>query len=500
MHVGTPVVHRRTLLTGTVLGTALAFSPAFYRAALAAPVTDGPGPYGPLQEPDENGVQLPAGFTSRVVAVSGTAVAGSSYVWHTFPDGAACFPEEDGSYRYVCNSEVPGGQGGVGAILFGADGEILDAYGVLSGTSTNCAGGPTPWGTWLSCEENGDDGEVYECAPDGSAATVLPALGQFNHEAVAVDPDEQVLYLTEDTGDGCFYRFLPTAYPDLTAGGQLQAAQLDGDGRVTWLDVAPESSPTPVRQQQPDATRFDGGEGIWFDQVGPGEPGYVYFTTKGDDVVWVLDIAANTITKLYDAADFDEPVLDGVDNVTVAPSGDVLVAEDGGNLEINLISADDRTVSTLMRLPGAEHAASEITGPCFSPDGTRLYFSSQRGGLPLAVPGLGGGIGVTFEITGPFRLERVGIAGAGIAADPTPQPAPEEPVTEPAPDEPAPTGGDNDAAPDADGPSLPATGGGAAALGTAAVVAATALRRSGRMSPVDAPDDADAPGTDEDDL
>lgn len=479
MHVGTTVVRRRTLLKGAALGTALAFSPAFYRHALAAPTTEGPGPYGALQDPDANGVMLPEGFTSRIVAVSGEPVLTSgdvptSYLWHTFPDGSACFPTEDGGWRYVCNSEVPGGLGGAGGIQFDADGNIVDAYSVLTGTSTNCAGGPTPWGTWLSCEENGDDGQVYECDPDGATTQVLPALGSFNHEAVAVDPDNEVLYLTEDTGDGCFYRFLPTSYPDLTAGGQLQAAQLDGDGFVTWLDVSPESAPTPVRLQQPDATRFDGGEGIWFDQLAPGKPGFVYFTTKGTNQVWVLDIAMNRIAVLYDAADFDEPVLTGVDNVTIAPSGDVLVAEDGGNLEIVLISADTREVAPIMRLTGDEHLGSEITGPSFSPDGTRLFFSSQRGrrpGIaPLDISELfgpaeqlpGSGLGITYEITGPFRSERVGIAAQGVLD--------------------APTGDAGDPAQGAlpaagAGGTLAETGGGTMLAGGAALAAAAALRR-----------------------
>lgn len=452
MHIGTTVIRRRTVLRGTLFGAALAFTPGTYRRVLAAPTRPGSSPYGPLGPAGADGVRVPAGFTARVVARAGEPVRSSGYRWPTYPDGAACFPLAGGGWHYVCNSEVDDGGGGVGAIEFARDGSIVGAHSVLTGTSRNCAGGPTPWGTWLSCEENGDAGQVHECQPDGSGARVLPALGSFNHEAVAVDPDGRAVYLTEDTADGRLYRFLPADYPDLAAGGRLQAAQLDSGGFVTWLDVDPASSPTPVRHQQPDATAFNRGEGMWFDQEGPGQPGFVYFTTTGDDTVWVLDIAMNRVTRLHDGRDVPdgEAVLTGADNVTVAPSGDVLVAEDGGNLEIVLIAADTREVAPLVRLEGPEHEGSEVTGPCFSPDGQRLYFSSQRGG----------GGGITYEVAGPFRTERIGVAARDVLDDPRATPTePAEAATPTAPTQPT-------------SPAGASTPTGAIVAGTAAVAAA----------------------------
>ncbi len=348
---------------------------------------------GPLADTaDANAVRLPVGFTSRIVAKSNEApIAGSDFKWHIAPDGGATYPLEDGGWIYVSNSEVPLA-GGVGALKFDAAGNLVAAYSILSNSSVNCAGGPTPWGAWLSCEEV-SRGRVFECDPRGEIQAIeRPALGIFKHEAAAVDPVKHHVYLTEDEGNGCLYRFTPDklasyGFADLSS-GKLEVAQAAENGAVTWHEVADPAfeEGTATRLQVAVATHFDGGEGIWYHE------GIVYFSTKGDNRVWAYDTAKMSLSVLYDANTAANPILTGVDNITVSCCGDVLVAEDGGDMQIVAIMPNGE-LKPLLQVMG--HDKSEITGPAFDPSGTRLYFSSQRGNATG---------GVTYEITGPFHV------------------------------------------------------------------------------------------------
>ena len=359
---------------------------------------------GGLQAPDSLGICLPSGFSARIVASAGARLVKdrwwrrTNYRWHSYPDGGATFPTDDGGWIYVSNSEtISLLGGGASAVRFDHAGEVIDAYRILGGTNANCAGGLTPWNTWLSCEET-DFGRVYECDPYGKRSAVMrPALGYFKHEAVAVDPNLGLLYLTEDESDGRLYRFVPDGLNSQgnlnLESGTLQVAAVEEGGFVSWINLpnpTPNPLQTPTREQVPHSTEFKGGEGIWYNA------GAVYFTTKRDNRVWKLDTNLNHLEVVYDAATADNPILTGVDNITVSSAGDLLVAEDGGDMQIVVIDSDGN-VAPLMQIVGQD--GSEITGPAFSPDGNRLYFSSQRGS---ALFGGGNGLGITYEITGPF--------------------------------------------------------------------------------------------------
>ena len=458
-------VTRRTLLrSGAVTAGAMtALGPSFWRTALAAatPAVAGPSPYGPLLARDPNGLQLPEGFSSRLVARGKVAVAGTGFVFPTRADGQATFATPDGGWILVTNSEVhEHGRGGASAIRFGPSGEIVAASRILGDTTFNCAGGPTPWGTWMSCEEV-PDGLVWECDPTGAqAARAVRSLGRFKHEALAVDPVGQRVYLSEDEYDDAgFYRFTPASYPDLRV-GVLEIATVAGDGSVRWTAVPrPDGGAAdPTRHQVPGSSRFDRGEGLWFDS------GMVYLVTSRDNRIHAYDTTTARMEVVYDAATIADPVLTHVDGITASAYGDLFVCEDDGGvdpLDICIVTRE-RTVDRFLKLTGAAHVGSEMAGVCFSPDGTRMYFSTPRSF----------GNGAVYEVAGPFRLpERA--ATELPASPPAPLPRPPAPSVAPAPGMAPPP------PPRPASTSLPFVAGPALGVETARRVAVGALRRPG---------------------
>ncbi len=398
-------------------------------AGAVPPSTAGTGPYGPLAATaDPNGLLLPAGFTSRVVAVGGELVGGTEFLWPPRSDGAGTVATDDGGWIVISNSNlvslVPPGVGSVSAIEFAPDGAVRGAYSILTGSQGNSGGCVTPWGTWLSCEEDGftDRGAVWECDIRGGGAALRPKLGLFSHEAVTVDPDDGRLYLTQPHPAGLLYRFTPVAEGDLSD-GTLEACIVADDGSVTWGLVAdPTAQTAKTRDQVPGARVFPGGGGAVV------HGGWLYFTSKTDHSVHGIDLAAQRYRLIWkgnpEASGVGAAVLSGCDTLAVhTRSGDLLIAEDGADMDIAVMT-NQGEVAPLVRVLGAGAGATRVSGVAFDPTGTRLYLSAPRAVTPRSVgevvsgqdPADFGG-GIVYEVSGPFR------------GDPVPQPTTTVPVT-----------------------------------------------------------------------
>ena len=378
-----------------IAGLGAAFWDDMFGAAGSAAPSASRG-YGPRGPANEHGLRLPDGFQSRLITRGKEPVPGTSYRWHEASDGMACFPANDGGWVLVSNSETL--EGGASAIRFDAGGSPHTAYRILDGTTQNCSGGGTPWGTWLSCEEV-MGGLVWECDPAGKRrALSRPAMGVFKHEAAAVDPQGRRIYLTEDLMDGGLYRFTPPRWHDLSE-GVLEIATVARDGSASWSEVPdPGAQRAETRDQVRGSTRFKRAEGIWHDD------GTVYVSTTGDSRVHAYDIARERIEVIYDGLAPGKPApLLRVDQLTANCAGEVFVCEDIATeeIDIGLIDRGGR-VSKFLSATGPDHVGSELTGVTFDPSGTRMYFSSQRAFGRDGMPGPG----AIYEVSGPFRGSR----------------------------------------------------------------------------------------------
>ena len=463
----TSSISRRHLLSGTAaagLGIAITGNVA---AVAGTRASEG---YGELVDDPDGLLSLPAGFSYTLVARTGVTTTTDGAKTASDPDGTGVFAL-GGGWALVNNHEIgrtiaqppgpeafgvpplagltydPGNRGGTSTIEVDADGNRITEYVSLAGTSTNCAGGKSPWGTWLTCEETEDrsgrvrqkdHGYVFEVDPSSQAANVgkspvpLKFLGRFAHEAVSIDPETTVIYETEDADEpnGLFYRWVPpegftpgkdalrtlaldsggdtagrlqamSCYRGSTHVPDLSAATTPGTRyTVQWIDVPDRDAATvSLRSQFTDeqVTRGRKLEGTWWGDGGAYIVSSFARTSDGslhehDGQIWLYDPATESVTlqtifgvNLDPAVDSDS--YDGPDNITVSPYGGVIIAENGQGIQ-HLVGVTDQ--GKTYPIARNDLNESEFTGPCFSDDGKILFACIQSPGH-------------VFAITGPWR-------------------------------------------------------------------------------------------------
>ena len=404
--------------------------------------------FGPLIPDPEGIMDLPEKFSYQVISRMGDAMDDGFYVPGA-ADGMATFSGPQGETILIRNHEVnPDADPKMGA--FGENNDLLDrldpsffydagtdgspALGgtttlvydtnnqklvsqflSLAGTLRNCAGGPTPWNTWITCEEitvlagDGfvqDHGYVFQVPATVSPQVTRPrpirAMGRFNHEAVAVDPITNIIYQTEDEHDSLIYRYIPENPKDVEAGGQLQALQIVGmpslDTRnwdsqmvnvgdimkVTWIDMDDVEAPMGdlrLRGFDLGAAMFARGEGMWY-----GNQAVYFACTNGGNAkcgqIWKLNPTDDTLELFIEPN--DRGLIENADNLTITPWGDLIVCEDGSDEQF-LVGVTPQ--GELYKFARNAVSHSELAGATFSPDGTTLFVNIQHDGLTLAITG-----------------------------------------------------------------------------------------------------------------
>ncbi|MFJ4125477.1 Tat pathway signal sequence domain protein [Streptomyces sp. FT05W] len=448
---------RRQVLAGSAATAAsVAFTGAFTELFSGTADARGHSGYGPLV-PDPDGLlDLPKGFRYRVLSREGDPLRSGEGLVPSNHDGMAAFAGSHGRVHLVRNHENrvtgriavptvegltydPMGKGGCTALELDGRGHVRGERVAIAGTAVNCAGGPTPWDTWLTCEEtedkagtNGytkDHGFVFEvdgADPRRTGAVPLTAMGRFQHEAVAIDPRNGIVYETEDAFEkpfGLFYRFLPErplgGRGSLRAGGALEAMRVPGVpdlsviqetgatfDRIEWVPVPdPQAAQTPIRHQD------FGPKGITHAQKLEGcywGGSSVYFVSsfahsaEGSAAdhfgqVWRYEPKRRRLTLVIVFGPDTDVQLPGEspDNICLAAGGGLMVCEDGGGAQHVLGVTRRGEVYAMAR--GAQNIGTdeepewgEFAGVTFSPDGATMFVNCYTPGT-------------TFAVTGPWR-------------------------------------------------------------------------------------------------
>ena len=413
--------------TGVVIATHLK---VLYGRAAQVPALG----YGPLQSDPDRLLDLPMGFQYRVLSKAGDLMSDGNPLPGA-QDGMAAFINIQGDTVLIRNHELspnasvgvlaesrrrqydPRGKGGATTMVISPDRQLIRQYASLAGTVRNCGGGATPWGSWISCEEDtstppgglsktvsrphGYNFEIPITATGPVFPQPLKAMGRFRHEAIAVDPRTGIVYQTEDQGDGLLYRFIPNLSGALNVGGRLEALRIQDHpqantrrrfavGQPLAVDWVPIEDADPaddtVRREgfAKGAAQFTRGEGICYSE------GSLYFvcTSGGEEPfgqIWRYTPGQTSelgdVLELFVQPD-DPSILDFPDNLIMAPSGDLMVCEDGrGEQFVAGVTPNGEIY------PFARNALnqSEFAGICFSPDGRTMFLNIYSPGVTFAI-------------------------------------------------------------------------------------------------------------------
>lgn len=412
-----------------------------------------PSPYGNLIPDPEGLLSLPKGFSYKVISRLGDRMSDGFKVPGQF-DGMGAFQSHENPDHTILirNHEIglqflhlgpfennailpksispdlsydsgrigfpPFVGGTTSLVLNQKTGEVVSQFLSLTGTDRNCAGGITPDNSWITCEEPEDTitalgqhhGYCFQVRATEKMELQKPEpikdMGRFRHEAIAVCPTSSKVYLTEDRGDGLFYRFTPVDTKDYLKGGTLEALvikkqktfdtrnwedsqsmDLNSPYGCEWVEITdPESPKDDLRLQgaEKGAAVFARAEGCWCDgdkiwfvctNGGPTEQGQLfYYDTSKEELTLFLQPEGNDL-------------LTNGDNLTISPQGDIFICEDRakdrGSSKLQVVSPSGENFILAENILNT----SELAGACFSPNGDTLYLNIQSPGYTLAITG-----------------------------------------------------------------------------------------------------------------